>query len=323
MTNLRMPTCGWRRCTAAPRCRLAISRGLSCWADRPSELFAITGPGEPSQLTHLNDAFLDEVELATVGRQVVTRQDGMEVEYFSLLPRGRAARRLPLHLDIHGGPHGWWPSGQFLPVHQSLAAAGYCVLLPNPRGSASYGQQFTSASMGDWGGVDCEDILACCDDQIERGIVDARRMFVSGGSYGGFMTAWIVGHSDRFRAATAVAAVIDQTSMALTTEVPGFSRYGMGGTPWDRRAEYETRSLVSYLPEVHTPVLVIHWEGDLRVPIAQGEELYAGLKMLGRQVEFLRYPGGFHVFQTPSQGVDATRQVLAWNQRHDVRKQRT
>jgi dipeptidyl aminopeptidase/acylaminoacyl peptidase len=295
------------------------------WPDRPSELYATaSGTGKPIQLTHLNDDFLAEVELASVNRSTITRPDGTQVEYFTLLPPDRAARRLPLHLEIHGGPHAAWPSGRWLAFLQAVAAAGYCLLLPNPRGSAGYGQKFTAACTGDWGGADCEDILACCDDLIERDIVDAGRMFVGGGSYGGFMTSWIVGRSDRFRAAIAVAAVVDQTSMALTTDVPDFDRFNMGGTPWERREEYEKRSPLTYLPKVTTPVLVIHWEGDIRVPISQGEELYTGLRLLGKETEFLRYPGGFHIVRTPTQAVDFTRQVLAWNERHDpqARKRR-
>ena len=165
------------------------------------------------------------------------------------------------------------------------------MVLPNPRGSTSYGQAFTSACTGDWGGGDCEDILACCDDLIERGVVDGERMFVSGGSYGGFMASWLVGRTDRFRAAVAVAAVVDQTSMALTTEISDFDVFNMGGLPWSRRDEYETRSPLTYLPNVTTPVLVIHWEGNLRVPIGQGEELYTGLRLLGKEAELVRYPG--------------------------------
>jgi dipeptidyl aminopeptidase/acylaminoacyl peptidase len=196
------------------------------------------------------------------------------------------------------------------------------VLLPNPRGSASYGQEFTSGCTGDWGGADAEDILACCDDLIDHGVADPGRQFVSGGSYGGFMASWLVGHTDRFVAAMALAPVIDQTSMTLTTDIPEFSTFAMGGTPWDRPGEYETRSPLHYLPGVRTPVLVVHWEGDIRVPIGQGEELYSGLKVLGKEAQLLRYPGGFHIFITPSQAVDMTRQVLAWNQRHDPARAR-
>ncbi len=290
------------------------------WPDRPSEVLVTTTAGaEPAPLTRLNDDFLAGVELAPVTRTAIARPDGTEVEYFTLLPTDRASRGLPLHVDIHGGPHACWPSGRWLAFHQALAGAGYAVVLPNPRGSTSYGQAFTSACTGDWGGGDCEDILACCDDLIERGIADAERQFVSGGSYGGFMTSWLVGHTDRFRAATAVAAVIDQTSMALTTEIAEFAVFNMGGLPWSRRHEYELRSPLTYLPDVTTPVLVIHWEGDIRVPISQGEELYAGLRLLGKKAEFVRYPGGFHIQRTPSQAVDYANRVLAWDGEHDAR----
>jgi dipeptidyl aminopeptidase/acylaminoacyl peptidase len=291
----------------------------AAWPDRPSELYVSTlGGAEPVQVSGLNTDFLGDVELAPVGRARVARADGSEVEYFTILPPDHAPERLPLHVDIHGGPHASWPSGRWLAFHQSLAAAGYAVVLPNPRGSTSYGQAFTSACVGDWGGGDCEDILACCDDLIERSVADGGRMFVSGASYGGFMTSWLVGHTDRFRAATAVAAVVDQTSMGLTTEIPDFSRFQMGGLPWDRRAEYELRSPVSYLPAVTTPVLIIHWEGDLRVPVGQGEELYTGLRLLGKETEFVRYPGGFHIQRTPSQAVDECKRVLGWNEQHDT-----
>jgi dipeptidyl aminopeptidase/acylaminoacyl peptidase len=307
---------------AARPARRAVAFTAS-WPDRPSELFATTLSGaEPVAVSSLNTEFLADVELAAVGRATVARPDGSEVEYFTILPPGGEPEGLPLHVDIHGGPHASWPSGRWLAYHQSIAAAGYALVLPNPRGSTSYGQAFTSACVGDWGGGDFEDILACCDDMIERGVADGGRMFVSGASYGGFMTSWVVGHCDRFRAATAVAAVVDQTSMALTTEIPDFARFQMGGLPWDRRSDYKLRSPISYLPAVKTPVLVIHWEGDIRVPVGQGDELYAGLRLLGKETEFVRYPGGFHIVRTPSQAVDECRRVLAWNEQHDPGRKR-
>ncbi len=119
-----------------------------------------------------------------------------------------------------------------------------------------------------------------------------------------------------------MAAVVDETSMALTSEIPEFSVFAMGGTPWKRRAEYELRSPISYLPAVTTPVMVVHWEGDLRVPISQGEQLYSGLRLLGKKAEMVRYPGGFHIQRTPSQAVDFTNRVLAWNKEHDARPSR-
>ena len=133
---------------------------------------------------------------------------------------------------------------------------------------------------------------------------------------GGLPAAW--GYFTLFRAATAVAAVVDETSMALTSEIPEFSRFNMGGTPWERPDEYEKRSALTYLPTVRTPVLVIHWEGDLRVPVGQGEELYTGLRLLGKPAEFVRYPGGFHIQRSPSQAVDWVKRVLDWDQQHDA-----
>ena len=290
------------------------------WSDRPGEVYVAARAGaEPAPVTSLNEDLVAEVELAPVKRATVTRPDGTEVEYFTMLAAGDTSRRRPLHLDIHGGPYAFWPSGRWIGLHQAIAAAGYALVLPNPRGSSSYGQAFTSACTGDWGGGDYEDILACCDDVIERGLADGRRTFVSGGSYGGFMTSWIVGHTDRFRAASALAAVIDMTSMSLTSDVPEFALFSLGGTPFKRAEEYAGRSPLRYLPAVKTPVLVVHWEGDLRVPIGQGEELYTGLRLLGKEAELLRYPGGFHAVRTPSQAVDMTEQILAWNRKHDRR----
>jgi dipeptidyl aminopeptidase/acylaminoacyl peptidase len=290
------------------------------WVDHPSELFVVpSAGGDAVQLSHLHDEFLDQVELAPANRATVTRPDGTEVEYFTLLPPGRRPRRHPVHLDIHGGPNGWWPLAAMLHVHQAIAAAGYVVVLPNPRGSAGYGEGFRTACTGDWGGADCDDILACCDDVLERGVGHEDRMFVSGYSYGGFMTSWIAGHTGRFRAATACAAVIDQTSMLFTTDIPHFATFSMGGTPWDRASEYEKRSPLTYLPEVSTPVMVVHWEGDLRVPVSQGEELYVGLRLLGKETEFVRYPGGAHGVAPPSQLVDWVLRILDWDRRHDRR----
>lgn len=304
----------------AGRPEVAFTAG---WADRPAELFRSTLDGdEPVPLTHLNDEFLERVELSPVTRSTIIRPDGTEIEYFTLAPTGRAARRLPLHLEVHGGPHGAWPATRTLALHQAIAAAGYLVVLPNPRGSTGYGQEFTAACTGDWGGADYEDILACCDDLVSRGIADGRRMFVSGGSYGGFMAAWIAGHTDRFCAATAVAVVVDERSLALTTDIPEFVLFNMGGTPWDRAQEYDRRSPLSYLPDVNTPVLVIHWEGDLRTPISQGEELYTGLRLLGKEAELVRYPGGFHISRTPSQTVDWAARIVDFNERHDPRRRR-
>jgi dipeptidyl aminopeptidase/acylaminoacyl peptidase len=298
----------------------------SGWPDSPSECYSarLAAPatkGSQSarsvhRISRANDALVAEVALGAIERATVEAEDGTEIEYFTISPPGRTAKPLPVHLDIHGGPHGSWPAGRFLAFHQTLAAAGYLVLLPNPRGSSGYGQSFTEACTGDWGGADAADIGACVDDVVARGLGDANRLFVGGGSYGGFMTTWLVGHTKRFKAATAMAAVIDQVSMIGTSDIPGFVEFNFGRL-WEHTHEYERRSPLTYARNITTPVLILHWEGDLRVPISQGEELFAALRILKRPVEFVRYPGGSHVARAPSQNVDWARRLLAWNNRHD------
>jgi dipeptidyl aminopeptidase/acylaminoacyl peptidase len=298
----------------------------SAWPDSPSECYSASlGPAglTPSRrrtamrrISRANDAVLAEVELGPATRQRVTAADGTAIEYFVVRPPGKSSTPLPVHVDVHGGPHGAWPSGRFLSFHQTVAAAGYVVVLPNPRGSSGYGQAFTQACTGDWGGADSGDILACVDDVVAGGLGDEDRLFVGGGSYGGFMTSWLVGHTRRFKAATAMAAVIDQASMFGTTDIPGFVEFNFG-LPWERPEEFALRSPLTYAPNITTPVLILHWEGDLRVPISQGEELYGVLRRLGRPVEFVRYPGGSHVSRSPSQNIDWARRLVEWNDRHD------
>jgi len=309
----------------------------SVWPDSPSGCYsadlATSGAreGRPARanraaravrhISRANDEWSAEIMLGPVERATVTVEDGTPVEYFTIAPPGRSPKPLPVHLDIHGGPHGAWPSGRFLAFHQAVAAAGYLVVLPNPRGSSSYGQAFTEACTGDWGGADAADIGACVDDVIARGLGDQSRLFVGGGSYGGFMTAWLVGHTKRFKAATAMAAVIDQVSMTGTSDIPGFVEFNFGRL-WEHADEYERHSPLTYARDITTPVLILHWEGDLRVPVSQGEELFAALRSLKRPVEFVRYPGGSHVARSPSQNVDWVRRLLDWNERHDPRSPR-
>jgi dipeptidyl aminopeptidase/acylaminoacyl peptidase len=288
----------------------------SSWPDRPSEVgvAALDGANE-RQVSHANDTFSAEIELAPIRRAVAVSADGLEVEYFTLRPPGDDGAALPLHLEIHGGPHGMHPSGQQLAYLQTIAAAGYLVLMPNPRGSTSYGQAFTEGCTGAWGDGDFADVMSCVDDVVELGSADPDRLHVSGYSYGGFMTTWAVGHTDRFRAAVVGAPVIDQVSMLGTTDITNFALFNMGGTPWERPEEYAKRSPLTYLPNIKTPVLIQHWESDLRCPMGQSEQLYCGLRLLGKEVELVRYPGGSHISRSPSQALDRVRRLLDWYRR--------
>ena len=294
----------------------------SIWPTSPGEIYAapLAGRGRERMLSHANDELRESVTFGRLGRIKYRAADGLEIETFVLYPPGyRPKRRYPVACNIHGGPHGVHPSGNALITHQAMAGAGYVVLLPNPRGSAGYGESFTQACVGDWGGKDYEDIMAGVDLLVRRGVADPERLYVGGYSYGGFMTSWAVGHTDRFRAATVGAPVANLVSMFGEGDIPLFDMHEIGGTPYDNEEQYHFRSPITYLPHVTTPVLLLHWEGDLRCPIGQSEEIFQGLKVLGKKVEFVRYPGGSHVGRTPSQAVDMMRRVRAWYDRHAPR----
>ncbi len=154
--------------------------------------------------------------------------------------------------------------------------------------------------------------MAGVDELIKRGIADPDRLYVSGYSYGGFMTTWVVGHTNRFRAAIIGAPVSHQLSMFGTSDIPLFDMYELGATPFEDPEEYRRRSPVTYLPNVETPVLLMHNEGDLRCPVAQSEEIFHGLKILGKEVEFIRYPGGSHIGRTPWQQMDRIERMISW-----------
>ena len=296
-------------------------------ASRPMEVMEVLIAGTGSQsrnLSHANDDFVDLIELAKPGRISVTAADGLEIEALVLYPPHLNAGRenaktksggLPLALEIHGGPHGV-NSVAFNIAQQSLAAAGYVVLLPNPRGSTSYSEAFTKGVVGDWGGRDYEDILATVDEMVDRGFADPSRLYVGGYSYGGFMTSWTVGHTDRFQAAAIGAPVANLFSMFGTSDIPLFMIYEVGTPPFGNPDSYRTGSPVTYLENIRTPVLLYHNEGDLRCPVAQSEEIFHGLRALGREVEYVRYPGGFHGVSTPSQLVDRMERKLNWYGRH-------
>ncbi len=297
----------------------------AAWSSEPSELYvASLSGGRPRMLSHANAGLRKTVDLVPTRRVTYRAPDRLDIEAFVLYPPGfRKGKRYPLVLYVHGGPHSYHPAAagaasSFL-VYQSLAAAGYIVLLPNPRGSQGYGEDFAHAVVGDWGGNDFADLLAGVDLLVRRGAADPRRLYIGGGSYGGFMSSWAVGQIDIFRAAVVAAPVSDHISMFGMTDIPLFSTYEHGGTPWEVEELLRERSPVTHLPNVKTPVLLLHWEGDLRCPIEQSEEIFQGLKMLGKPVEFVRYPGGFHAVRTPSQDIDRTRRIIAWFDRHGAK----
>ena len=188
-------------------------------------------------------------------------------------------------------------SDSFSPQQQVLATAGYIVLAVNPRGSSTYGAEFMKAVLGDWGGEDYRDIMFALESVCERDYVDETRLGITGYSYGGFMSSWIIGHEPRFGAAVIGAPCINLSSMYGTSDIGvRFGEPQWGGTRWDALDRFLERSPLTYAPNVQTPALLMHGESDHRCPIEQSEQYFVTLKRLGKEVEFVRFPNSSHGF---------------------------
>jgi dipeptidyl aminopeptidase/acylaminoacyl peptidase len=284
----------------------------------PAEIFVCGADGRGERpLTDLNREWKREVALSRPERFRFERA-GFTVDGFVMKPFGFVAgRRYPLLVNVHGGPHAQYGLS-FFDEFQVQAGAGYAVLFTNPRGSQGYGEAFTGAVVGDWGGGDSADVLAGLDGALARyDWIDPQRLGLLGGSYGGFMTSWIVGHSTRFRAACSERAVNAQSSMFGTSDIGYlFNTVEMGGIrPWDDMAKYLERSPLSYARDITTPLLIIHSEDDLRCPIEQAEQLYVALKTLRREVVFVRFPDENHELSRsgrPRHRLERFRIILDW-----------
>ena len=245
----------------------------------------------PSRLTDLNREWKAKLSLSTPEEIWFDTYDGKKIQGWIVKPPDfDPHRKYPLILEIHGGPHTQYGNA-FFHEFQFLAARGYVVLYTNPRGSKGYGEAFTAAIRGDWGEPEMNDFMAGIDYVIAQGYVDPERLGVTGGSYGGFMTNWIVGHTDRFKAAVTQRSVTNMMSMAGTCDVQLMGdRTYFPSEVWEDPTFYWKLSPLSYVQNICTPLLILHSEGDLRCPIEQGEQLFIALKRLNREVEFVRYP---------------------------------
>jgi dipeptidyl aminopeptidase/acylaminoacyl peptidase len=225
------------------------------------------------------------------------------------------SKKYPVVLDIHGGPNGFY-GYSFSPLHELLATNGYLVVYSNPRGSSSYGREFTQQVKEDWGGEDYLDLMAVLDEVLKRPYADADRTGVSGYSYGGYMTSWIIGQTQRFKAAVCGAPCFDLESMYGTSDISHvFGELQWGGEPHESKEWYAAHSPSTYAHRATTPTLIIHGEADERCPIGQGEQMFVALKKAGCEVEFARYPGAFHGFRRgghPDLRVDCWQRTLDW-----------
>ncbi|MDQ3876199.1 MAG: S9 family peptidase [Actinomycetota bacterium] len=257
--------------------------------------------------------------LETVEQEAWTwsARDDVEIEGILLRPRG-VPGPLPLIVIVHGGPTGVW-SHQFAPflgIPYLLAAEGYGVLLPNPRGSAGRGQQFARANLGDMGGGDLGDILDGVDSLVDAGITDAERLGITGASYGGFMAAWAVTQTDRFSAAIPIACVSDWRSFHLTTNIGRFDELFLNADPYEVGGEYEARSPVVHASSCTTPTLVMHGGEDLCTPLGQAKELYQALVDAGVETELVVYPREGHGWLERAHQHDAWERIRDWFARY-------
>ncbi|MBA3568001.1 MAG: S9 family peptidase [Pyrinomonadaceae bacterium] len=280
----------------------------------PAEVWVGLGSGVPlRRLSAHNDSFTRSVR-AIAPEEINFRSfDGTPVQGWLMKPVNlREDRKYPLILSVHGGPHGmsgWGFNGAF----QAYAARGYAVLYLNPRGSSGYGQKFSDGTLNEWGGGDYKDLMAGVDEALRRyPWIDQGRMAVTGGSYGGFMTNWIITQTPRFKAAVASASVSNLVSFYSTSLYQDLIHAEFGGFPWDNYEQLWQWSPLRYVRQAQTPTLFIHGEQDNDVHITQAEEMYTALKRRGVETVFVRYPREGHVLREPRHRVDALERTLAW-----------
>ena len=269
---------------------------LGSTPEDPGELVIAGRDGSGARaVTQIATEWRSGVQFGRLERFEFDAPDGARLEAWIQHPAGYPAdARLPVDPACPRRPH--WPLGaRFGLEFRRLAEQGYRVLYLNPRGSMGYGNAYAQANVGDWGGIDARDLLAALDAACARPDVDPERQAVTGESYGGFMTNWLIATTDRFAAAVTQSCISDFRSEYLTTDEPTGFDWDIGGSPWDQPERYERLSPLSHVQQIRTPLLLIHSELDQNCPINQSEQLYTALQLLGREPEFLRLPGEGHL----------------------------
>lgn len=285
----------------------------------PFELHAAgLDAASPRALTRHNAAWLEGRRLSLPEARQLRRPDGLTVDYWLMKPTAfEAGRTYPLLLQIHGGPSAMWGPGEATMWHefQLFAARGYGVVYSNPRGSGGYGRAFQRANHQDWGHGPGGDVLAVASEAARESWVDPDRQVVTGGSYAGYLTAWIVGHDHRFKAAVAQRGVYDLTTFFGEGNAWRLVPWAFGGHPWEEDSHRLLRasSPLSHVHQIRTPLLILHGDNDLRTGVSQSEMLYKSLKVLGRPVEYVRYPRAGHDLSRtgdPHQRMDRLLRIL-------------
>lgn len=287
-------------------------------AQRPPEV-KVSARSGARYLTDLNPNLRTDKDLGDVREiSVASSHDGLEVQGWLTLPPGyEEGERVPLILEIHGGPFAAY-GPHFASDNQLYAAAGYAVLSANPRGSTSYGAAFAQTIDKAYPSYDYDDLMSIVDRAIALGIADPDALFVTGGSGGGVLTSWIVGKTNRFKAAATQKPVINWTTQALTADGTGyFGLYWIGSRPWEDPQKYWAQSPLSLVGNVETPTLVVVGDEDYRTPVGEAQQYYSALRLRGVPSTFIRVPGASHAFTNrPSQSAAKASAILAWFERY-------
>ncbi|WP_422060989.1 prolyl oligopeptidase family serine peptidase [Sphingopyxis sp.] len=288
-------------------------------ATRPAEVQLARG-GSTRMLTDLNRSLREVKALGEVRKiTVASSHDGKTIDGWLTLPPGYTeGRRVPLILEIHGGPFAAY-GPHFSTDDQLYAAAGYAVLSANPRGSTSYGAAFANEIDKAYPGNDYFDLISIVDRAIALGIADPDALFVTGGSGGGVLTSWIVGKTDRFKAAVAQKPVINWTTQALTADGPAFfGRYWIGAMPWEKPEAFWKLSPLSLVGNVKTPTLVVVGSEDYRTPVSEAEQYYTALRLRGVPTALIKVPGASHggIAARASQSAAKAAAILAWFEKY-------
>jgi acylaminoacyl-peptidase len=288
-------------------------------ASAPADV-AVARDGRDSQkLTALNDDLLGQRDMARIENITwESSHDERAIEGWVAYPPGHeSGRKYPLILEIHGGPYAAY-GPNFSPEIQRYAAEGYVVLYANPRGSTSYGQDFAHQIQYAYPGNDYDDLMSGVDALIENGVADPERLYVTGGSGGGVLTAWIVGKTDRFRAAVVVKPVINWLSFVLTADMyPFFRMAWFSEDPWVDPDQYWDVSPLSLVGNVITPTALMTGESDYRTPISESEQFYQALKLRKIDTALIRVPDAPHfIAGRPSNMIAKTDNIMAWFRRY-------
>jgi dipeptidyl aminopeptidase/acylaminoacyl peptidase len=319
----RMPAAGGRveRLTQGERTLggFSFSRGFDRIAytasdpRHPAEAYtaAIDGSGE-RQLSALNEKWLKDIDLSPAKRIQFKSKDGTQVEGWVMLPIASKST-YPLILAIHGGPHGAYGS-VFDYEFQWLATNGYAVVYTNPRGSTGYGEKFLWGTWGGWGKNDYEDVMAGVDYALDHYPIDRQHLAVTGYSYGGFLTNWIITQTTRFSAAVSGAGISNWISDYGTADIPRTKESEFYGAPWQPEAAERMRALspITHAANVKTPTMFLDGESDLRVPISEAEQMYTALKKQRIPAKMVRYPGNYHGGWPPWDMVHRYDQEARW-----------